>query len=213
MQHGLAQTTPALYEPALSTLGTLLGAAGAKPPGKGRCDSAWSWQDCLWLAIEAKSDEKPSGMIPHRDIRQANDQLRLLCADRHQDAPPAGSATIIVSPKPAVARDGIISAEAHVHVISPVVMTDLARDAAQAWDEILAGRAGHSGTALRELVTAALARHSVLPSQVLDNPEGNGTLVHHRVEHRAVWPASSTSHQIRWLRIVTVTSLCLWRVR
>jgi hypothetical protein len=168
MEHGLAQTTPALYEPALSILGTLLGADAVKPPGKGRCDSAWSWQDCLWLAIEAKSDEKPSGMIPHRDIRQANDQLRLLCADRHQDAPPAGSATIIVSPKPAVARDGIVSAEAHVHIISPAVITDLARDAAQAWDEILAGRAGHSGAALRELVTAALARHSVLPSQVLD---------------------------------------------
>jgi hypothetical protein len=78
------------------------------------------------------------------------------------------SATIIVSPKPAVARDGIISAEAHFHIIAPAVISDLGRDTAQAWDEILAGRAGHSGTALRELITAALARHSVLPSQVLD---------------------------------------------
>ena len=107
-------------------------------------------------------------MIPHRDIRQANDQLRLLCADRQQDAPPAGSATVIVSPKPAVAPEGVISAESHVHVVSPAVITDLARDTAEAWDEILAGRAGHSGPALRELIAAALARHSVLPSQVLD---------------------------------------------
>ena len=168
MRNGLAQTNPAKYEPKLTTLGILLGASAAKPPGKGRCDSVWCWQNDLWLAIEAKSDEKPTGMIPHRDIRQANDQLRLLCADRQQDAPPVGSATVIVSPKPAVAPEGIISAESHVHVVLPTVITDLALDAAEAWDEVLASRAGHSGAALRELVAAALARHSVLPSQVLD---------------------------------------------
>ena len=168
MQDGLAQTDPGKYEPALTTLGTLLGASAAKPAGKGRCDSAWCWQNSLWLAIEAKSDEKPVGMIPHRDIRQANDQLRLLCADRQQDAPPVDSATVIVSPKPAVNPEGVISAEAHVHVVSPAVITDLARDTAEAWDEILAGRAGQSGPGLRELVAAALVQHSVLPSQVLD---------------------------------------------
>jgi hypothetical protein len=37
-----------------------------------------------------------------------------------------------------------------------------------AWDEILASRAGHSGAGLRDLIAAALARHFVLPSQVLD---------------------------------------------
>jgi hypothetical protein len=45
-------------------------------------------------------------MIPHRDIRQAGDQLRLLCADRTREAPPPGSATIIVSPKPAIDPTG-----------------------------------------------------------------------------------------------------------
>jgi hypothetical protein len=168
MHSGLAQTDPGKYEPALTTLGILLGANAAKPAGQGRCDSVWCWQNDLWLAIEAKSDEKPTGMIPHRDIRQANDQLRLLCADRQQDAPPVGSATVIMSPKPAVAPEGLISAEPHVYVAAPMVITDLARDTTEAWDEILVSRAGHSGAALRELIAVALARHSVLPSQVLD---------------------------------------------
>lgn len=164
MHGGLAQTDPSMYEPALTTLGCLLGADAVKPAGKGRCDSTWCWQNFLWLAIEAKSDGKPSGMIPHRDIRQANDQLRLLCADRQQDM----SATIIVSPKSAVTPDGVISAEPHVHVAAPAVVTDLARDTAQGWDEILASRAGQSGSGLRELIVATLTRHLVLPSQVLD---------------------------------------------
>lgn len=168
MHDGLAQTDPGKYEPALTALGTLLGADACKPAGKGRCDSVWCWQNVLWLAIEAKSGEKPTGMIPHRDIRQANDQLRLLCADRQQDAPPAGSATVIVSPKPTVDPNGVISAEPHVHVVAPSAVADLAEDAAHAWDEILAGLAGQSGTGLRGLIAVALARHSVLPSQVLD---------------------------------------------
>jgi hypothetical protein len=168
MRDGLAQTDPGKYEPALTTLGTLLGADAAKPAGQGRCDSAWCWQNYLWLAMEAKSDEQPAGMIPHRDIRQANDQLTLLCADRQQDAPPVGSATVIVSPKPAVAPDGVKSAEAHVHVVSPAVIADLASDAADAWDEILTLQPGHTGPGLRELIAAALARHGAMPSQVLD---------------------------------------------
>jgi hypothetical protein len=53
-------------------------------------------------------------MIPHRDIRQANDQLRLLFANRQQDAPPVGCATAIVSPKPAVDPNGVISAQQRV---------------------------------------------------------------------------------------------------
>jgi hypothetical protein len=119
MLAGLAQTDPAQYEPALTTLGTLLGADAAKPADHGRCDSTWCWQNHLWLAVEAKSDHQPPGDVPHRDIRQANDQLRLLAADRHQSAPPPDSATIIVSPRPTVAPDGITSAEPHVHLTTP----------------------------------------------------------------------------------------------
>lgn len=107
-------------------------------------------------------------MIPHRDIRQAGDQLRLLCADRGRENPPPGSATIIMSPKPAIDPDGIKGAEQHVHVVSPDVISGLAHDAAAAWDDILAGLAGQSGASLRRLITDALARYSVLPTQVTD---------------------------------------------
>jgi hypothetical protein len=45
---------------------------------------------------------------------------------------------------------------------------DLARDAAAAWNEILAGRAGRTGNSLRKLVADEFIHHGVLPSQVLD---------------------------------------------
>ena len=92
---------------------------------------------------------RETGLIPHRDIRQANDQLRLLCADRHQDASPVGSATVIVSPKPAIASEGVVSAESHVHVESSPVAAELARDTANAWDEVLASPRGALGRAAR----------------------------------------------------------------
>jgi len=168
MLDGLTQTSAARYEAALTALGQLLGAEAGKPAGNGRCDSTWCWQDQLWLAIEAKSDEQPTGMIPHRDIRQAGDQLRLLCADRNRQNPPPGSATIIVSPKSAIDPDGIKSAERHVHLVTPEIITGLAQDATAAWDDILAGLAGQSGTSLRQLIADALARYSVLPTQVTD---------------------------------------------
>lgn len=63
MFDGFTQTSPGKYEPALTVLGKLLGAEAGKPPGNGRCDSTWCWEDQLWLAIEAKSDEQPTGMM------------------------------------------------------------------------------------------------------------------------------------------------------
>jgi hypothetical protein len=118
--------------------------------------------------LPASPEEEQTGVIPHRDIRQAGDQLRLLCADRIREAPPPGSATIIVSPKPTVNPDGIKGAESHVHVVSPEVISALAQDAAAAWDDILAGLAGQSGASLRRLIADALARYAVLPTQVTD---------------------------------------------
>lgn len=172
MLDGLAQRPAGQYEPQLTVLGTLLGADARKPPGNGRCDSTWCWDDDLWMAVEAKSDHEPTGVVPHKDIRQANDQLRLLAVDRGRDTAPAGSATIVVSPKPAVHQDGVDSAQAHVHLTDPGTVLALARDAAAAWGQVLAGSTGRSGASLRGLVHHALARHAVLPSQVLDRLTG-----------------------------------------
>jgi hypothetical protein len=168
MLDGLAERRPGAYEPELTVLGTLLGADAAKPPGNGRCDSAWCWADHLWLAVEAKSDHEPTGVVPHKDIRQANDQLRLLCNDRGRDVPPPGSATVVVSPKPAVHPDGTAGAEAHVHLAPPDAVLELARDTAAAWDAVLAGREGRDDAALKDLVGSVFDRHGVLPSQVAE---------------------------------------------
>lgn len=168
MLEGLASRTPGKYEPALTALGDLLGAEAGKPAGRGRCDSTWCWDEALWIAVEAKSDHEPTGVVPHKDIRQANDQLRLLCHDRGRNAAPPGSATVVVSPKPAVDPDGVIAAERHVHLATPDTVLTLARDVAAAWEDILAGRTGREGRSLRTLVTTALAAHSALASQVLD---------------------------------------------
>ncbi|MFK5282224.1 hypothetical protein ACI3PL_21950, partial [Lacticaseibacillus paracasei] len=86
----------------MTKLGTLVGAAAVKPAGDGRCDSTWCWDNELWLALEAKSNHDPTGVVPHKDVRQANDQLRLLAAERGVGIAPVGSATIIISPKPGV---------------------------------------------------------------------------------------------------------------
>lgn len=168
MLAGLAQTDPAKYEPALTTLGKLLGAESWKPSEPGRCDSVWCWQNALWIALEAKSDHDPAGLVPHRDIRQANDQLRLLCADRNLDAPPLDSATVIVSPRSAVNPTGARAADTHVHLVHPEVVSALASDAATAWEQILAGRAGRSRAGLQALVIDAFADHAVLAPQVLE---------------------------------------------
>ena len=168
MLAGLAQAKPSQYEPALTTLGGLLGAEAWKPDGQGRCDSVWCWENALWIAAEAKSDHDPSGLIPHKDIRQANDQLRLLCGDRHQDAAPPGSATIIISPKAAVDPTAARAAEAHVHHIHPDVVIEAAHDVVRAWKEILAGRAGRAGGSLQTLIASSFEKYGILPAQVLE---------------------------------------------
>lgn len=163
---GLRQRKAGAYEPALSQLGGLLGAQAYKPEGKGRSDSAWCWENTLWIAIEAKSDHEPTGEISHKEIRQANDQLRVLASDRGEPAAPAGSVTVVVSPKPAINEAGIAGAEHHVHVVEPHTITDLAVDAKACWADLLAIRAGNTADDLREIVASTLLRHGLLPTQV-----------------------------------------------
>lgn len=163
---GLKQRDPGQYEPALTELGGLVGAKASKPLGKGRCDSTWCWDNELWLALEAKSNHKPTGVVSHRDIRQANDQLRLLVSDRRVSAPPPDSATIVISPKPGIDDDGIRSAEAHVHMIPPSAMSEIALDVTTAWGELLPKSGDLSLPDLRELVADVFQARGVLPTQI-----------------------------------------------
>jgi hypothetical protein len=69
--------------------------------------------------LRSKPRREANGHDPRTGHRQANDQPRRLRADRHQEGPPPVGATIMVSPGPAVDPDGALSAELHVHVVSP----------------------------------------------------------------------------------------------
>jgi hypothetical protein len=166
MVAGLGQNMPGKYEPALTTLGYLLGAEARKPPEKGRCDSTWCWENHLWLAMEAKSDHDLTGVITHKEIRQANDQLQLLSADRSTTPPPTGSATVIISPKPGVDPDGIKSALSHVYHVDLSDIVTLAKGVSQAWAEILAAKAGRTPSELSDLVRETMGGHGLLPTQV-----------------------------------------------
>lgn len=163
---GLQQSDPGQYEPALTKLGELVGATASKPTSNGRCDSTWCWGNELWLALEAKSDHKPTGVVSHKDIRQANDQLRLLANDCSVDVAPPDSATIIITPKPGIHNDGIIAAESHVHVVSPPKIASLALDVETVWNSLLTQSSHKTAPALRQLVSEVLHTHGVLPSQI-----------------------------------------------
>ena len=165
---GLREREASKYEPALTNLGKLLGADAFKPQGQARCDSAWKWDTHMWLALEAKSDHEPRGVVPAKDIRQANTQLRTLADDAGLEAPPVASATILISPKPAVHSDGISGAEAHVHFMHPTGISELAIDADSAWTQLLTDAPGRSDQALRELVAKTLSGHGLLPTQVFE---------------------------------------------
>ena len=165
----LGQTDPDVYEPALTTLGGLFGAAASKPPGRGRCDSTWCWDNTLWIAVEAKSGQKPDGsLIHHKYVRQAGDQLRLLAADRRQTVIPADSVTVIVSPKPAIDPDGALGAEDHVYLVRPNVILDLCRDVQAAWATVLNESPAKQPAELRRLIEVVFQQRGVLPTQVRD---------------------------------------------
>jgi Type III restriction enzyme, res subunit len=163
---GLEKSNPGEYEPALTELGKLVGADASKPPGTSRCDSTWCWGNELWLALEAKSDHEPVGVVPHKAIRQANDQLRLLAADRGVDAAPPDSATVVISPKPGIHHDGITGAEQHVHLVAPPTISGLALDVASAWGDLLTKSANRPPPQLRQIVADTLNARGVLPSQI-----------------------------------------------
>lgn len=161
---GLSKRSPSEYEPALTELGKLLGADAFKSKSKGRCDSVWLWDNELWLALEAKSDHDPSGVVAHNEVRQANDQLRLLASDRGVPQSPVGSATIIISPKPGIDDDGAKGAEAHVHMVAPPLVSEIAYDVESAWEDLITKAPGRSPDAVRDLVADVLQGRGLLPT-------------------------------------------------
>jgi len=168
MLAGLQQPLPPMYEPELTQLGRMLGATAEKPSGSGRCDSTWCWSNDLWIALDAKSNHQPTGFVPLKDVRQANDQLRLLANARGVDVIPPNSITVIISPKPAVDPTAVAAAEPHVHRVFPAVVYELAEAVGRAWRALLPDRAGRSDAQLRDLVAERFSQHGLLPEQVHD---------------------------------------------
>lgn len=165
LTNGLAATDASAFEPALSTLGELLGAEAYKPPGHGRADSVWLYGDHWWLTIEAKSDEAAEGLVGMNDVRQTNTQLKSLSRDIGRPAP-EGSASILVTPKQVVDPDAADIAESHVFIAGPGDLQALAKDAIEAWRSIRASATNLEGEEAEAIVRSKFADYRLLPSSV-----------------------------------------------
>lgn len=169
MREALSQDKATSYEVALTALGSFLGAEAAKPAGQGRCDSAWRWDSALWLTVEAKSEQHSDGLLPLKDIRQANTQLDQLATDQSVEHAPAGSPTIIVSDRLTVAPEHAPVANPNVYLASTDVVSQIAGDAEAVWADLLASAAKQEPAhVLRRHVRETLAENGCLPTQVVD---------------------------------------------
>lgn len=124
------------YEPALSVLGTLLGAEANKPTGGARTDSQWCWDDYLWLSLEAKSEHVPEGLIGADDVRQVNGHLALVAHDRDVAAVPPGSAAVMISPRTLVNRTAMALAGSGTWRVTPSDILALAMDTQRLWAQL-----------------------------------------------------------------------------
>jgi len=169
MQEALSQDEATKYELGLTILGSFLGAEASKPKGQGRCDSAWVWGTATWMTIEAKSEEHDDGLLPLKDVRQANTQLDQLAADRGMEHPPAGSPAIVLSDKLSVDPQHAPVANPNVYLASTGVVMELARDAAVVWADLLTTAVGlASEQAQKQHVRSVMTENGCLPSQVID---------------------------------------------
>jgi hypothetical protein len=169
MQAALAQNEAARYERGLTILGKYLGASASKPKGPARCDSAWEWGISLWVAVEAKSEEGQDGLLPAKDIRQANTQLDQLAHDRGADSAPAGSVVVLLSDRLAIDPQHASAAQPYVFLSSPEVVLGMVGDVAAVWSNFLAAATGQmSEPEQRKHVRTVLGDNGCLPSQVVD---------------------------------------------
>nr|WP_129591168.1 DEAD/DEAH box helicase [Dietzia sp. oral taxon 368] len=176
MQDALNQDEASRYERGLTALGSFLGAEASKPKGQGRCDSAWCWGVAMWMTIEAKSEEDSNGLLPLKDVRQANTQLDQLAADRGSDHPPAGSPAVILADKSSVDPQHAPVANSNVYLASTVVVREIASDVAAVWTDLLSTAAGiASESDQKQHVRSVMADNGCLPSQVIDR------LTQHRI--------------------------------
>lgn len=157
------------YEAGLNLLGDFLGAEAYKPSGEGRCDSAWVWDNALWITLEAKSEQDEEGVVALRYVRQANTQLEHLAADRGCEYAPSGSVSVIVSDRESVDPQHAPVANENVYLATPAAMAEVAADVVSAWKDFLATAAGvQNKRALTAHVRDVLTQFGCLPTQITE---------------------------------------------
>lgn len=167
MQSGLSVIDHNNYEPALSTLGKLLGAEAWKPKGDGRADSVWCWGNELWLTLEAKSEHKDDGQIGLDDVRQVNEHLKFLAEDRKVIIP-GGSSSIMISPREAFKQDALVIAERFTFKVTLMEVLALASAVERCWLVLLTLRNLTNDVERRRAVEQTLTDARLLPSDVTD---------------------------------------------
>jgi len=95
-------------------------------------------------------------------------RLGVVASGRCGGCGPASSVAIIISPRSAVHTDGETIAEPEVHLVEPSTVLQLATDASNAWERLLASSAGVEGKALREHVEEIWTSYGLLPSRIRD---------------------------------------------
>lgn len=169
MHEELTQRESSPYEHGLEILGTFLGAKASKPVGPGRCDSAWEWDTVFWVTLEAKSEEHADGLLPLKDVRQANTQLDQLAFDRNTDYPPAGSVAIILSDRLTVDPQHAQAANPNVFLAPLSVIQEIAADVETVWNNLFTTSTDVPfNQSLRKHIQSVLTENGCLPSQVVD---------------------------------------------
>jgi hypothetical protein len=172
--NGLAARTANQYEQALVSLGKLLGAASTQPSGAARADALWRWDDELWIAWEAKSEQLPDHPVDANAIRQANTHLRAAAADFDMTIPP-GSITLLVTPRTGLDPSVLPLREDHLNVINLEQVTELADDAVAAWATLKTRLLAAGDDDQEDVVVAVLSAmraSNVLPSGLLPRLTG-----------------------------------------
>lgn len=136
-----------------------------KPPGKGRADSVWIFDQEWWLTIEAKSEALATGLVSMDDVRRTNTQLQSLAADRGTEIP-SGSVSVIVTPKQLADPDAVAIAQPHVQFSHPPDVLTLAHDTIEAWRDIRSSATNLEGAQVRSVVRQRFADRHILPSAV-----------------------------------------------
>lgn len=165
---GLGAIDHNTYEPALSALGTLLGADATKPTGDARTDSQWCWDDHLWLSLEAKSEHVPDGLIGADDVRQVNGHLGLVAHDRAVAAIPTGSAAVMISPRTLVNRTAMALAEPGTWRVTPADVLAVAIDVQRLWAHLQTLRNLPDAKSRRGPVAEALKNARLTPEDLID---------------------------------------------